>query len=61
MILMTNKKSFLTLSTFLFDVLLILLIETNAFAINYMGFANFAMKKMMALPNFGFGTITSIN
>jgi hypothetical protein len=37
------------------------LIETNAFAINYMGFANFAMKKMMALPNFGFGTITSIN
>ena len=58
---MVNKKAFLAISTFLFAALLISLIETNAFAINKMGFANHEMKKMTALPNFGFGTIASIN
>src|SRR3954464_8077623 len=58
---MTNKKALLTLSTILFAALLISLIESNAFAIYKMGFANFGMKKIMTLPNFGFGTIASIN
>ena len=58
---MTNKKALLTLSTILFAALLISLIESNAFAIHKIGFANFGMKKIMTLPNFGFGTIASIN
>ena len=58
---MTNKKTILTISTFLFAALLISLIESNAFAIHKIGFVNYGIKKIMALPNFGFGPIASVN
>ena len=58
---MTNKKSLLTISTFLLAAFLISSIETDTFAIHKIGFANYGMKKIIALPNFGFGTIASIN
>jgi hypothetical protein len=57
----TNKKTILTISTFLFAALLISLIESNAFAIHKIGFVNYGIKKIMALPNFGFGPIASVN